>query len=201
MEIKSLHILTDEQLIKMAHEGSTTAEEILIEKYRHLAKIKSKEYFIVGADQDDVIQEGMIGLYKAVKAFDPEGKASFKTFADTCITNQILSAIKTANTKKNIPLNESVPLNAQDDGEGELAEFIAASEEGEPEAQALTSEILRALAGSSESPFSEMEIQVIQLRLQGYDYAEIAENLGKSTKSIDNAIQRVKKKIVAYLEK
>ncbi|MBQ1421474.1 MAG: sigma-70 family RNA polymerase sigma factor, partial [Firmicutes bacterium] len=108
MTIENLLILTDEQLAAMAKEGSETAEEILIDKYKGLAKLKAKAYFIAGGDQEDVVQEGMIGLMKAVRNFDPEREASFKTFASTCITNQIIKAIRNADREKNHPLNEAV---------------------------------------------------------------------------------------------
>ena len=111
MEINRLHILTDEQLVKMAQEGSDTAEEILIEKYKGMVKNKAKTYYITGADGEDVVQEGMIGLFKAIRSFNADKHAAFKTFADTCVSNQILSAMKKANRKRHKPLNESVPLD------------------------------------------------------------------------------------------
>ena len=113
MDIHTLHILTDEQLVKMAQEGSETAEEILIEKYKSLVKNKAKTYYIAGADNEDVVQEGMIGIFKAIRSYDANKEAAFKTYADTCINNQILSAIKKANRRKHQPLNESIPLTVE----------------------------------------------------------------------------------------
>ena len=113
MDIHTLHILTDEQLVKMAQEGSETAEEILIEKYKSLVKNKAKTYYIAGADNEDVVQEGMIGIFKAIRSYDANKEAAFKTYADICINNQILSAIKKANRRKHQPLNESIPLTVE----------------------------------------------------------------------------------------
>ena len=115
--MNNLHILTDEQLVKMSQEGSETAEEILIEKYKALAKSKSKVYFIAGADNEDVVQEGMIGMFKAIRSYDANKEAAFKTYAETCINNQILSAIKKANRQKHQPLNESVSLSFESNGD------------------------------------------------------------------------------------
>ena len=110
-ENSAVHILTDEQLVKMAQEGSKTAEEMLIEKYKGIAKGKAKVYYIVGAEAEDVVQEGMIGLFKAIRNYDPDREASFKTYADTCVNSQIITAIKSANRKKHQPLNESLSLS------------------------------------------------------------------------------------------
>lgn len=106
MEFNQLHILTDEQLVKMAQEGSETAQEILLEKYKSIVKLKAKDYYIVGSDSEDVIQEGMIGLFKAIRGYDEDRDASFRTFAEMCINNQLVSAIKKANRLKHQPLND-----------------------------------------------------------------------------------------------
>ena len=138
--MNNLHILTDEQLVKMAQEGSETAEELLIEKYKSLAKSKAKAYYITGADNEDVVQEGMIGIFKAIRSYDANKEAAFKTYADTCINNQILSAIKKANRRKHQPLNESIPLAVEhDDSEwGELGTeepgLVKGTMENNPEA-------------------------------------------------------------------
>ncbi|MBR1990115.1 MAG: sigma-70 family RNA polymerase sigma factor, partial [Firmicutes bacterium] len=139
MEFSSLHILTDEQLVKMAQEGSETAEEILIEKYKGFVKNKAKSYYIAGADSEDVVQEGMIGLFKAIRGFDANKEAAFKTFADTCVNNQIMTAIKKANRQKHQPLNESLSLSREVDGGDEgpdmiVGDLMKASMENEPEA-------------------------------------------------------------------
>ena len=204
MEINRLHILTDEQLVRMAQEGSETAEEILIEKYKGLVKNKAKTYYITGADSEDVVQEGMIGLFKAIRSFDVSKQAAFKTFADTCVNSQIISAIKKANRKRHKPLNESVSLNKEvDDGTQDISvgDILQASMDNDPEALLLLQEVVDYLKTYDSGLFSRFEREVWVEKLKGKNYIEIADALGKSPKSIDNALQRIKKKIVAYLEK
>ena len=204
MEINRLHILTDEQLVKMAQEGSETAEEILIEKYKGLVKNKAKTYYITGADSEDVVQEGMIGLFKAIRSFDVSKQTAFKTFADTCVNSQIISAIKKANRKRHKPLNESVSLNKEvDDGTQDISvgDILQASMDNDPEALLLLQEVVDYLKTYDSGLFSKFEREVWIEKLKGKNYMEIAEHLGRSPKSVDNALQRIKKKIVAYLEK
>ena len=185
MDNSAVHILTDEQLVKMAQEGSETAEEILIEKYKSLAKGKAKIYFIVGAEAEDVVQEGMIGLFKAIRNYDPEREASFKTYADTCINSQIITAIKNANRKKHQPLNENL---------------LRDSEENNPEVLTLIKEVVDCLKAQDSGIFSEFEWKVWSEKLKGRPYTEIASLLNKSPKSIDNALQRIKKKVLLYMQ-
>ena len=198
----NLHILTDEQLAKMAREGSETAEEILIEKYRSLVKGKTKIYFIIGADNEDVIQEGMIGLFKAVRSYEPDKEATFRTYAELCINRQILSAIKTANRLKHQPLNESLPLEkTQDDGESISAETLFTVEDNNPETLMLMKEILDYLMDENSDLFSPLERKVLGERLKGLSTSEIARRMQRDPKSIDNALQRIRKKVLAYLKK
>ena len=204
MEINRLHILTDEQLVRMAQEGSETAEEILIEKYKGLVKNKAKTYYITGADSEDVVQEGMIGLFKAIRSFDVSKQTAFKTFADTCVNSQIISAIKKANRKRHKPLNESVSLNKEvDDGTQDISvgDILQASMDNDPEALLLLQEVVDYLKTYDSGLFSKFEREVWIEKLKGKNYMEIAEHLDRSPKSVDNALQRIKKKIVAYLEK
>ncbi len=204
MEIDRLHILTDEQLVIMAQEGSETAEEILIEKYKGFVKNKAKLYYIAGADSEDVVQEGMIGLFKAIRSFDAGKQAAFKTFADTCVNSQIITAIKKANRQKHQPLNESVSLSKEVGDEKQdvtMGDILSASMDNDPEALMLLREVVDYLKAFDSGLFSSFEWQVWSEKLKGHDYIEIAQLLGKSPKSIDNALQRIKKKIVAYLEK
>ena len=199
-----MHILTDEQLVRMAQEGSETAEEILIEKYKGLVKNKAKTYYITGADSEDVVQEGMIGLFKAIRSFDVSKQAAFKTFADTCVNSQIISAIKKANRKRHKPLNESVSLNKEvDDGSQDISvgDILQASMDNDPEALLLLQEVVDYLKTYDSGLFSKFEREVWIEKLKGKNYMEIAEHLDRSPKSVDNALQRIKKKIVAYLEK
>lgn len=205
--IGDLYILTDEQLLKMSQEGSKTAEELLIEKYKNLVKNRSKQYYIVGADNEDVVQEGMIGLFKAIRSYDCERNASFKTYAEQCINNQIQTAIKGANRLKHQPLNESVSINQDiahepEDGGGNavLEDVLKDSSENEPEAQMLLKEIIQYLTALDSKIFSDLERRVLEEKLKGMGYVEIAEILGRSPKSIDNTLQRIRKKVLAYLE-
>lgn len=202
--MNNLHILTDEQLVKMSQEGSETAEEILIEKYKAMVKSKSKVYYIAGADNEDVVQEGMIGLFKAIRSYDANKEAAFKTYAETCINNQILSAIKKANRQKYQPLNESIPLNFEKSGddydwEGAAEEEIHGTMVDNPEELTLIKEIVQVLNRCDGGLFSDFERSVWLEWMRGYDYNEIAQRLDKSPKSIDNALQRIRKKLTEYM--
>ena len=203
MEISQLHILTDEQLVQMAQEGSETAAEILIEKYKNLVKSKSKLYYIVGADSEDVAQEGMIGLFKAIRGYDREKAASFKTYAEMCVSHQIISAIKRANRLKHQPLNQFVSFSKEveeGDKSATLGDILQASHANEPEERMLLKEVVQFLKAYDSGLFSDFEWKVWTEKLKGKSYLEIAGSLGKSPKSVDNALQRIKKKLLAYLE-
>ena len=195
-------ILTDEQLVRMAREGSETAEELLIEKYKGLVRAKSKAYFIVGAESEDVVQEGMIGLVKAIRSFDEEREASFKTYAGTCINNQIIKAIKKADREKNYPLNDALSFNniVGKDESMTLGDVIRGSIINEPEEAVIFEESVKRLIELSARTFSDLETQVLRGKIRGLSYQEIAEELGKSPKTIDNAIQRIRKKITNLLD-
>lgn len=205
MKNSDLNVLTDESIVKMAQEGSSTAYEYLINKYKELAKIKSKSYFIAGADNEDVVQEGMIGIFKAVRDFDEEKDASFRTFAELCVTRQILNAIKGANRQKHQILNESVSLSVGEEEGGEdnpsLADRLAsANPDADPESMMLMREVVAYLKANDKDIFSPLESQVWNEMLKGRNYREIALTLQKSPKSVDNAMQRIKKKIEGYLK-
>lgn len=203
MTIENLLILTDEQLAAMAKEGSETAEEILIDKYKGLAKLKAKAYFIAGGDQEDVVQEGMIGLMKAVRNFDPEREASFKTFASTCITNQIIKAIRNADREKNHPLNEAVSLSDTVESADEnltIGDIVRASMFDEPEQKLIYQEMVDRIVAAISANFSQLERDVFRKKLEGKNYIDIARELGKSPKTVDNAIQRVRHKVTSILD-
>lgn len=203
MPNKDLNILTDEALVKMAQEGSKTAEEFLITKYKELAKQKSKTYFIAGGDKEDVIQEGMIGIYKAIRDYDQDMNTSFRTFAVLCINRQIITAIKRANRLKHQILNESMSLNGDDsDDSGGYIFYdkIPSGNNTQPETLMVMKEIVDYLSTCEKDIFSTLENQVWLEMIKGKNYREIAEILGKSPKAVDNAIQRIKKKILGYLE-
>ena len=205
MRNSDLNVLTDESIVKMAQEGSGTAYEYLINKYKELAKIKSKTYYIAGGDNEDVIQEGMIGIFKAVRDFDEERDASFRTFAELCVSRQITNAIKGANRQKHQILNESIPFHV---GEGNddavegasIAHFVSNRADADPESMMLVKEVVDYLKENDRDIFSPLEREVWNEILKGKTYQEIAVELNRPVKTVDNAIQRIRKKIESHLK-
>lgn len=201
MQRNNYNILTDEELVKMAQEGSATAEEFLISKYKELAKRKSSAYFIIGGDKEDVVQEGMIGIFKAIREYRDDKNTSFKTFAELCINRQIISAIRKANLAKHKILNESLSLN-QDTPESEekpIEERFVLNKCEDPESLMLLKEITEFLRADSSEIFSPLEKNILDRMLLGKGYREIAAEIRRSNKTVDNAMQRIKKKIYKYL--
>lgn len=190
--------LSDERLIALYKEGDLKALEFILAKYKNLVRLKVRSYFLIGADNEDLVQEGMIGLFKAVRNYDPQKEASFKSFADLCVTRQMITAIKTATRQKHQPLNSYVSLNKsvyEDDSEKQLAEIISAKDENDPEKLFIVQENLDKIYEKIEQRLSTLEKRVIKLYMQGYSYQQIGEILDKKYKSIDNALQRVKNKL------
>lgn len=208
MENKDLTLQRDEDIVLLAQAGNKHAYEFLIDKYKSIAKIKSQTYFIAGADHEDVIQEGMIGIFKAIRDYNSEKKASFKTFAELCITRQIVTAIQKANRQKHQILNESIPLahlaengDAESDGaQVQDHSYKAVSSDMDPEDTLLMKEVFNYIRENESEIFSPMETEVWYELMNGKNYREIAINLEKDPKTIDNAVQRIKKKLHAYLE-
>ena len=208
MENKDLRILADEEVVALAQSGDKLAYEFLIDKYKSIAKVKSQTYFIAGADHEDVIQEGMIGIFKAIRDYDSSRKASFKTFAELCITRQIVAAIQRANRQKHQILNESVSLNPLGDTYDMSSEplnirerqYDIISPDMDPEDTLLMKEIFNYIRENESEIFSPMEVEVWYELMSGKNYREIAENMEKEPKIIDNAVQRIKKKVHAYLQ-
>ena len=195
----------EEDVVLMAQKGDEAASEYIISKYRTLAKTKSHIYFIAGGDPDDVIQEGMIGIFKAIRDFDPGRDAGFRTFAELCINRQIVTAIKAANRQKYKILNESVSIDYREPGSdgddaGSLSESMKSGEDTNPESMTLMREVVSYLKANGENIFSPMENLVWNETLKGKTYMEIAREYGKTPKAVDNALQRVKKKVMVYLE-
>ena len=195
----------EEDVVLMAQKGDEAASEYIISKYRTLAKTKSHIYFIAGGDPDDVIQEGMIGIFKAIRDFDPGRDAGFRTFAELCINRQIVTAIKAANRQKYKILNESVSIGYREPGSdgddaGSLSESMKSGEDTNPESMTLMREVVSYLKANGENIFSPMENLVWNETLKGKTYMEIAREYGKTPKAVDNALQRVKKKVMTYLE-
>ncbi len=193
---------TDEQLLTLLRAGDSAAEALLYERYKPVVRSKARTYFLVGADREDIIQEGMIGLYKAVCDCAPDRQASFHAFADLCITRQIITAIKRATRKKHLPLNTYVSLNStvfDDNSERTLADILASASDNDPEAAYLMGESLAAMQRGIAHALTKLERDVLNLYLDGLSYQQIADTLHRSTKCIDNAIQRVKRKLETQL--
>ena len=190
------------EILEKARLGDNYAAEVIFERYRGLVRAKSRSYFLIGADTEDLIQEGMLGLYKAIRDYKPEKHASFSAFADLCVTRQIITAIKTATRKKHLPLNSYIPLSAQaldnEDGETVNPAQIETSV-FDPEAMLIDRERGAAFHNELKKLLSELEISVLSLYLQGMPYAEISDKLNRPEKSIDNAFQRAKRKLEKQL--
>lgn len=194
--------LSDEKLVLLAQEGDANAEEYLIRKYKDVVRSKAHLYFMVGADGEDIVQEGMIGIFKAIRSYNKTKQASFHTFAEICINRQIITAIKRATRLKHSPLNTSVSLSkplSEAEPETTLEETLSASSNTDPEALFLLKEDMGYIEGNGQEIFSDLELSVWNEYLKGKSYQKIAEITGKSPKAIDNAIQRTKRKLELYL--
>ena len=194
--------IADEQLLLQIKGGDGVALDQLINKYKNFVRAKAKTYFLVGADKEDIVQEGMIGLFKAIRDFKDDKLVSFKSFAEICVTRQIITAIKTATRQKHMPLNSYVSLNKpvfEDDGERTLIETINHDTVSPPEMLFISKEELNRIEGKINEILSPLELEVLHFYLQGKSYQQIAGILNKEVKSIDNALQRVKKKIEKFL--
>ena len=193
--------MTDEVLAGLAQAGDREAEDILIRRYVEMIRGKAHLYFIVGADSEDVIQEGMIGLFKAIHDYSGNREATFKTFAELCINRQILTAVKTASRRKHQPLNDSVSLSTPVDetGGGTLEESLGGDMASNPEAVFMENTLSSLLTDENSTLFSSMERWVLKEYLAGKKYPEIAQSLGKSYKAVDNAMQRIRRKISEYM--
>src|SRR5690554_1916948 len=193
----------DEELVLLANEGDTTAQEIIINKYKNFVRSKARSYFLIGADREDIVQEGMIGLYKAIRDFRSDKLSSFRAFAELCITRQIITAIKTATRQKHIPLNSYISLNKpiyDEESDRTLLDVISGSKILDPEELIISREELSAMELKIGEILSELEWEVLMSYLQGKSYQEIAIDLERQVKSIDNALQRVKRKLEGYLD-
>ena len=189
--------MTDEEIVSLA-EKDRSAEEFLLNKYKNLVKSRAKMYFLAGGDNDDLMQEGMIGLFKAIHDYNSDKQASFYSFAELCVKRQIFTAIKTAARQKHQPLNTYISLNKpvyEDVSERTLVETLAERESVDPEKLYIMHEKLKDIEKEIDEKLSDLEKRVLILHLQGMSYQEISEIINKPTKSIDNALQRIKKKL------
>lgn len=194
---------SDEEVVLYAKNGNFYAQEYLINKYENFVKSKSKSYFLIGADKEDIYQEGMIGLYKAIRDFNPEKLTSFRAFAELCVTRQIITAIKTATRQKHIPLNTYVSLNKpiyEEESERTLLDVLAGLKITDPEELVVSQEELVRIEGKIQEALSSLELKVLNSYLDGKSYQEIACDLDRQAKSIDNALQRVKRKLEKCLD-
>ncbi len=190
------------ELIMKARGGDDAAVHELLDRYRVLARTKARSYFLVGSDRDDVVQEGMIGLYKAIRDFHPDRGASFRTFAELCVTRQIVSAVKSSNRMKHAPLSRSVSLDSPvgDDHGGSLGDLVPALASTDPAYAVVSAEQLRALQRHFDEVLSDLEAQVLRHHVEGKSYEQIAAMLQRHVKSVDNALQRIKKKLQTHLD-
>ena len=195
--------LTDEEVVDLCRQGDSFAEEYLLNKYKNFVRSRARSYFLIGADHEDIVQEGMIGLYKAIRDFKPEKLSSFRAFAELCITRQIITAIKTATRQKHIPLNSYISLNRpiyDEESDRTLLDIIIESSTGNPEEMIINQENVGTIHQKMNEVLSGLEQEVLTAYLDGKSYQEIAELLDRPVKSIDNALQRVKRKLEKYLE-
>lgn len=197
---------TDDELVLRARAGDDTALEHLLIRYKNFARVKARNYFLIGADKDDLVQEGMIGLYKAIRDFRPDKQSSFRAFAELCIQRQIITAIKTSTRQKHIPLNSYVSLTRpmpQDDG-GEpdrvLVDVLTQNSNSDPVELVISREEIDNMQTSFREILSDLEAHVLHLYLEGKSYQDIAESLKRRVKSIDNALQRIKRKVEMHIE-
>jgi len=203
VESAGFESMSDEEVASEAKGGNDIALEFLLNKYRNFVKAKAKSYFLIGADREDIIQEGMIGLYKAIRDFKGDKLSSFRAFAELCITRQIITAIKTATRQKHIPLNSYVSLNKpiyDEDSDRTLLDILSGNKITDPEELMINREEYNNIEFKMGEILSELELKVLTLYLEGKSYLEIAEELNRHVKSIDNALQRVKRKLERYLE-
>ena len=216
-EPKNFDSMSDEEIARLAKNGNIKAQEYLINKYKNFVRAKARSYFLIGADKEDIVQEGMIGLYKAIRDFRQDKLSSFRAFAELCITRQIITAIKTATRQKHIPLNSYVSLNkpiydedsdignkcdkdCHEDSDRTLLDILSGTKISDPEELIISREEFVNIESKIGEVLSSLEWEVLKSYLDGKSYQEIACDLDRHAKSIDNALQRVKRKLEKYLK-
>ena len=193
----------DDNMVFRAKAGDEKSLNHILKKYRNFVRAKAKPFFIDGADKEDILQEGMIGLFKAIRDYDEEKTVSFRAFAELCVTRQIITAVKTATRQKHIPLNSYISLNkpmSEEDPDKTLMDMMKNSHISDPEQLIISKEEMKLIEEKTKEMLSEFETRVLSLYLKGYSYNEISEKLCKHPKSVDNALQRIKRKFEKYLE-
>src|SRR5579875_3524096 len=195
--------LDDEELVRLFQSGEGSALDVLLQRYRRFARAKTRTYFLVGADADDIEQEGLIGLYKAARDFRPDRQSSFRAFAELCVTRQVISAIKAANRQKHQPLNRYVSISgvrgSDDPAEGAVEEMLDDHRAADPADEVVSQEQIAAIRRSMSESLSTLEVEVLRLYVEGKSYNEIGSHLGRHVKSIDNALQRIKRKLDQHM--
>jgi RNA polymerase sporulation-specific sigma factor len=203
-ERTGLHELEDIDLVARVHAGDDRCIEVLLSRYRNFARSKARSYFLAGSDKEDVVQEGMIGLFKAIRDFQAETGTPFRAFAELCISRQILTAIKTANRQKHQPLNSSVSLDApaygDDQSDRSVGDNLVASTIHDPAELVISAQEIEAIRDTMHESLTDLEGDVLRLYMDGKSYEEIAGVLGNHVKSIDNALQRIKRKLQRHIE-
>jgi RNA polymerase sporulation-specific sigma factor len=195
--------LTDDHLVALFRQGDLAALDLLLERYRRFARSKARTYFLVGADYDDIEQEGMIGLFKAVRDFRPDRQSSFRAFAELCVTRQVITAIKTATRQKHQPLNQYVSLSGlrgSESADDRLVDDLLDQQVPDPAEEVVSTESMAELRAMMAEMLSRLEVDVLRLYVEGRSYQEISALLGRHVKSVDNALQRIKRKLEAHLE-
>lgn len=190
--------MTDEEIALLARDGDDAAQEFLLNKYKNFVRSKARSYFLIGADHEDIVQEGMIGLFKAIRDFRPDKLSSFRAFAELCVTRQIITAIKTATRQKHIPLNSYVSLNRpiyDEESDRTLMDVLSEVQMAGPEELLISREDYSSVENRISEVLSDLEMEVLNSYLEGKSYQEIARDLHRHVKSIDNALQRVKRKL------
>ena len=204
MDRRDYDTMQDEEIVAIAQrEGDGEALEYLLNKYKNFVRAKARSYFLIGADHEDIVQEGMIGLYKAIRDYRIDRSASFHAFAELCVTRQIITAIKTATRQKHIPLNSYVSLNRpiyEEDPDRTLLDVITEEVPSNPESMLIDREDLSLIEGRIGELLSDLEKEVLIRYIEGKSYQEISEEMNRHVKSIDNALQRIKRKLQKYLD-
>lgn len=194
---------TDEELVQTARAGDDRAVDVLLRRHRRLVRARTASYYLAGGEPDDLVQEGMIGLYQAVLEYDPRAGARFRTFADLCVSRQLATALKAANRHKHRPLNDYVSLHrpiSRDEEDGDtLADVLPTAAHVDPAEQVIVRERVHDLRGYVDTALTHLEVEVLRMHLDGRSYREIARVLRRHAKSVDNALQRIKRKLDARL--
>lgn len=191
--------LKDEEVVALAQNGDKRAVDFILNKYKDFVEIRSLPYFMAGGERDDLVQEGLIGLYKAIKSYSDERKANFKTFAEICVVRQMISAVKSSTRKKNSPLNHYISIHVPEEEMDTISGKLIDIKNSDPESMLIEKEAADGMQDKINSILSDFEAEVLGYYLSGISYKEIAESIGKPAKAVDNALCRIKKKIEKYI--